>query len=85
MASVSVISVIMGFAAQNTLGNLISGFSLLLYRPFKLGDQVQVLAPTGLETGIVESLTLGFTLLRTDENRCVVFPIASWRDKRSST
>ncbi len=73
-ASVSVISVIIGFAAQNTLGNLISGFSLLLYRPFKLGDQVQVLAPTGLETGIVESLTLGFTLLRTDENRCVVVP-----------
>ena len=73
-ASVSVISVIMGFAAQNTLGNLIAGFSLLLYRPFKLGDQLQVLAPTGLETGIVESLTLGYTLLRTDENRCVVVP-----------
>lgn len=73
-ASVSVLSVIMGFAAQNTLGNLIAGFSLLLYRPFKLGDQLQVLAPTGLETGIVESLTLGYTLLRTDENRCVVVP-----------
>jgi small-conductance mechanosensitive channel len=73
-ASVSVISVIMGFAAQNTLGNLIAGFSLLLYRPFKLGDELQVLAPTGLETGIVESLTLGYTLLRTDENRCVVVP-----------
>jgi small-conductance mechanosensitive channel len=39
LASISVISVIVGFAAQNTLGNLIAGISLLLYRPFKLGDR----------------------------------------------
>jgi len=29
-------------AAQSTLGNLISGVSLLLYRPFRLGDRLQV-------------------------------------------
>jgi len=33
-----------------------------------------VAAPTGLETGIVESLTLGYTLLKTDDNRRVVVP-----------
>jgi hypothetical protein len=64
LASISVMSVIIGFAAQNTLGNLIAGLSLLLYRPFKLGDRLQVTAPTGLETGFVESLTLGYTLGR---------------------
>jgi len=74
LASISVITVIVGFAAQNTLGNLIAGISLLLYRPFKLGDRLQVIAPTGLETGTVESLTLGYTLLRTDDNRRVVVP-----------
>jgi small-conductance mechanosensitive channel len=74
LASISVISVIVGFAAQNTLGNLIAGISLLLYRPFKLGDRLQVNAPTGLETGTVESLTLGYTLLKTDDNRRVVVP-----------
>jgi small-conductance mechanosensitive channel len=74
LASISVISVIVGFAAQNTLGNLIAGISLLLYRPFKLGDRLQLNAPTGLETGTVESLTLGYTLLRTDDNRRVVVP-----------
>lgn len=51
-----------------------AGISLLLYRPFKLGDRLQVLAPTGLETGVVESLSLGYTLLRTDDNRGVVLP-----------
>lgn len=74
LASVSVVSVVIGFAAQNTLGNLIAGFSLLLYRPFRLGDVVQVTAPTGLETGAVETLTLGYTTLRTADNRRVVVP-----------
>jgi small conductance mechanosensitive channel len=74
LTSISVITVIVGLAAQNTLGNLVAGISLLLYRPFKLGDRLQVTAPTGLETGIVESLTLGYTLLKTDDNRRVVVP-----------
>ena len=74
LTSISVITVIVGLAAQNTLGNLVAGISLLLYRPFKLGDRLQVVAPTGLETGFVESLTLGYTLLRTDDNRHVVVP-----------
>jgi len=74
LTSIGMISLILGFAAQNTLGNLIAGISLLLYRPFKLGDRLQVIAPTGLETGTVESLTLGYTLLTTDDNRRVVVP-----------
>jgi small-conductance mechanosensitive channel len=74
LTSIGMISLIVGFAAQNTLGNLIAGISLLLYRPFKLGDRLQVTAPTGLETGMVESLTLGYTLLKTDDNRRVVVP-----------
>lgn len=74
LASVSVISVIVGLAAQNTLGNLIAGIALLLYRPFKVRDRLQVITPTGVETGVVESLNLGYTLLRTDDNRHVVVP-----------
>ena len=74
LTSNSVITIVVGLAAQNTLGNLVAGISLLLYRPFKLGDRLQVLAPSGVETGIVENLTLGYTLLRTDDNRRVVVP-----------
>lgn len=74
LASVSVISVIMGLAAQNTLGNLIAGVSLVLYRPFKLGDRMQISAPTGVESGVVETLGLGYTVLKTDDNRRIVVP-----------
>ncbi len=74
LASVSVISVIFGLAAQNTLGNLIAGISLVLYRPFKIGDRLQMTAPTGLENGLVESINLGYTVLKTDDNRRIVVP-----------
>ncbi len=74
LAGASVISIVLGVAAQNTLGNLIAGVSLLVYRPFRLGDRLQVMAPTGVETGIVESVTLGFTVIQTIDNRRVVLP-----------
>jgi small conductance mechanosensitive channel len=74
LASVGVLSVVVGLAAQNTLGNLIAGVTLLLYRPFNIGDRLQVTAPTGLETGVVESLNLGYTILRTPDERHIVIP-----------
>ena len=74
LAGVSVASVVIGLAAQNTLGNLIAGISLVLYRPFSVGDRIQVNAPSGLETGVVESLTLGYTVLQTFDNRRIVVP-----------
>jgi small-conductance mechanosensitive channel len=74
LTGVSVASVVIGLAAQNTLGNFIAGISLLLYRPFRIGDRVQITAPTGLEIGTIESLTLGYTVLQTPDNRRVVIP-----------
>jgi small conductance mechanosensitive channel len=74
LAGVGVVSVVVGLAAQTTLGNLIAGISLILYRPFKLGDRVQVSAPTGLETGLVVNIDLGYTILRTPDQRLLVIP-----------
>ena len=72
LASVSVASIVIGLAAQSTLANFVAGLSLIFYRPFKLGDRVQINAPTGLETGIVEDVTLGYTVLQTFDNRRVI-------------
>ncbi len=69
LAGVSVASVVVGLAAQNTLGNLIAGVALLIYRPFEVGDRLQVTAPTGLETGVVDSVSLGYTVLVTADRR----------------
>lgn len=74
LAGVSLMSVIVGFAAQTTLGNLIAGISLVLYKPFRRGDRLQVSAPTKdeFEVGEVEDISLGYTVLRTDDGRHVV-------------
>jgi small conductance mechanosensitive channel len=77
LAGASVASIVLGVAAQNTLGNLIAGLALLLYRPFQVGDRLQVQAPGGPEVGTVESVTLGYTILQTFDNRRVVLPNSS--------
>jgi small conductance mechanosensitive channel len=83
LASVGVASVVLGMAAQNTLGNLIAGISLLLYRPFSIGDWVQVNSPNGVESGEVESLNLGYTILRTSDNRRIVIPNSTMASQTS--
>ncbi len=74
LAGVGLASVIIGFAAQQTLGNLVAGISLVLYRPFRQGDRLQVAAPTQaeFETGTVENISLGFTELRADDGRQII-------------
>ncbi len=74
LAGASVASVVIGLAAQSTLGNLIAGVSITLYRPFRLGDTLLVAAPSGTEVGTVELISLGYTTLRTADGRLVVLP-----------
>ncbi len=63
LATAGVASIVLGLAAQNTLGNIISGISILLYRPIRLGDEIKVYASAGDETGEVKSITLGYTTM----------------------
>jgi len=74
LAGVGLASIVVGFAAQTTLGNLVSGISLVLYKPFRRGDRLQVMAPTAdqCETGVVEDMSLGFTMLKTDDGRQII-------------
>jgi small-conductance mechanosensitive channel len=69
-----VVSIVLGLAAQNTLGNLIAGFSLVLYHTFYVGDVVQLNTPKGLTTGTVEALALGHTRLRDAEGAAIIVP-----------
>jgi small-conductance mechanosensitive channel len=74
LAGVSVTAIVLGLAAQNTLSNLIAGFSLLLYRPFHVGDQVELNTPKGVQTGTVYSLSLGYTVLINAEKEEIIVP-----------
>jgi small-conductance mechanosensitive channel len=74
LAGAGVASVVIGLAAQSTLGNLVAGISITIYRPFRLGDTLQVTAPTGTEIGVVQWISLGYTTLCTPDGRLIVLP-----------
>lgn len=74
LAGVGLVSIILGFAAQATLGNLVAGISLVLYRPFRRGDRLQVVAPVKgqFAIGSVQDITLGFTILKADSGQTII-------------
>ncbi len=74
LAGVSVVSVIVGLAAQNTLANLVAGLSLVLYRPIRVGDKVLLASPKGLITATAENVSLGYTVLRDTDGHEVIVP-----------
>ncbi len=76
LAGASVASVVLGLAAQSTLGNLVAGVSITIYRPFRLGDTLQVTGPTGADIGVVELISLGYTTLRAPDGHLIVLPNA---------
>jgi small conductance mechanosensitive channel len=67
-------AVVLGLAAQQTLGNLIAGMVLLSARPFRVGERVRLQAGplAGRTEGVVSSLGLLYTTLARGEDRIMV-------------
>ncbi len=61
---------VLAFALQDTLGNFANGMMLLIYRPFDVGDSVEV----GGVTGKVYSVSLVNTTILTFDNKRVIVP-----------
>ncbi len=70
LAGLGVVGIAVGFAAQETIANMIAGFLIFWDRPFKVGDWVS----TQDRYGQVRDITLRTTRLRTHDNTFVVIP-----------
>lgn len=70
IAGLGIAGLAVGFAAKDSLENFISGVTILLDRPFRVGDWVQV----GDTYGKVSELTLRSTRIRTLNREEVVYP-----------
>jgi len=68
------VSVVVGMAAQGTLGNMIAGFSLVLYGQIRVGDTIRMTSPLGVISAKVQIVSLGFTQLIDEDNHEVVVP-----------
>jgi len=64
-------SLAIGLAAKDTLANMISGFTLMIDRPFRLGDRIQL---TGGQTGDVQDIGLRSTKIKTLDNQLLIIP-----------
>ena len=67
-------AVVVGLAAQQTLGNLIAGMVLLSARPFRVGDRVRFQGGplAGMVEGVVSSLGLLYTTLADGDDQIMV-------------
>ena len=72
LTSVSVLGLVVGLSLQDILKNFFSGIYILVERPFRIGDTVQV----GEHTGVVQEISFRTMQLRTDDGREVVVPNA---------
>ncbi len=70
-ASAGIFAAIIGFASQKAFSNIISGIFILIFRPFRVKDVIEVGA---LNKGIVEEITLRHTIIRNYENRRIIIP-----------
>ncbi len=70
----AITAVVIGLAAQQTLGNLIAGLVLISVRPFKVGDRVRLQAGAlaGQVEGIVASLGLLYTTFAQGQDSIMV-------------
>lgn len=72
LASLGIIGFTIGFALQDVSKNFVAGLLLLISQPFQLGDAIQV----GGYTGVVQSIELRATELKTIDGRQVLIPNA---------
>jgi small-conductance mechanosensitive channel len=71
LAGVGVGSIIIGFAAQSTLGNLLAGFQIAFTQPIRMDDVVVVEG----EWGRIEDITLTYVVVKIWDERRLVLPI----------
>ncbi len=70
LAAVGAAGFIVAFALQDTLSNFASGLLILAYRPFDVGDVIEAAGVSG----IVDSVSLFSTHVRTFDNKMMIVP-----------
>jgi small-conductance mechanosensitive channel len=71
LASAGIVGIVVGIAAQRTLGDLIAGIQIAITQPIRVDDVVIVEG----EFGWVEEITLTYVVVRVWDRRRIVLPI----------
>lgn len=71
VAGAGILAIAVGFASQQSLGNIISGFFIVISKPYKINDRITF--SDGL-VGVVEDIGLRHTVIRNFENQRIIIP-----------
>lgn len=72
-AGAGIVAAIIGFASQQAFSNVVSGVFIVIFKPFRVDDIVQI----GKDySGVVEDITLRHTVIRDFQNRRIIIPNA---------
>lgn len=69
-AGAGIFAAIMAFASQQAFSNIISGIFIIIFKPFRVGDLIEVKT----DTGVVEDITLRHTVIKNFENKRIIIP-----------
>ncbi len=70
LAGAGILAVAVGFASQHALSNIISGLFIIIFKPFRVKDRIQIRELSG----VVEDITLRHTVIKNFENRRILIP-----------
>lgn len=72
LSNISLLVVVLGFIAQESIKNILSGIMIIQFKPFKIGQRVTL--KTQNITGTIDSITLRHTVIRKFDNTLAVVP-----------
>ena len=78
LAGAGILAVAVGFASQHALSNVISGFFIVIFKPFRVNDRLKI---RDTLNGVVEDITLRHTIIRNFENQRIIIPNAIISDE----
>ncbi|MFH1121691.1 MAG: mechanosensitive ion channel domain-containing protein [Bacteroidota bacterium] len=70
-AGAGIFAAIIGFASQEAFSNIISGIFIVIFKPFRVGDNIKI---GDVHHGVVEDITLRHTIINNFENRRIIIP-----------
>lgn len=71
LAGAGLLAVAVGFASQQALSNIIGGIFIVIFKPYKIGDRIDVRMDLA---GVVEDINLRHTVIRNFENKRIIIP-----------
>ena len=71
LTGAGILAAAVGFGSQQAISNIVSGIFMVLFKPFRVGDQIEL---GGENKGTVVDISLRHTTVRNGENRMIIVP-----------